>query len=80
MRTLAIGDIHGCNTALESLLKSVQPAPGDRIVFLGDYIDRGPTSREVIETLLALDSSLPFAHLPAWESRSYGSRSEGRLI
>jgi len=57
MRTLAIGDIHGCNTALESLLKSVQPAPGDRFVLLGDYIDRGPSSCEVVETLLALDAS-----------------------
>lgn len=53
MRTLAIGDIHGCNTALVSLLNSAQPAAGDRIVFLGDYIDRGPGSREVIESLLA---------------------------
>ncbi len=53
MRTLAIGDIHGCNTALVSLLSIVQPAAGDRVVFLGDYIDRGPASREVIETLLA---------------------------
>jgi serine/threonine protein phosphatase 1 len=54
MRTLAIGDIHGCNTALVTLLEKVQPSVGDKIIFLGDYIDRGPTSREVIETLLAL--------------------------
>src|SRR6266478_3581463 len=57
MRTLAIGDIHGCNTALASLLKTVQARPEDRIVFLGDYIDRGPTSRQVIETLLELRKS-----------------------
>lgn len=57
MRTLAIGDIHGCNVALGYLLKTVQPAAGDRVVFLGDYIDRGPASREVIETLLAPGSS-----------------------
>jgi serine/threonine protein phosphatase 1 len=53
MRTLAIGDIHGCNTALSCLLKTVQPTAGDQVVFLGDYIDRGPASREVIEMLLA---------------------------
>ncbi len=53
MRTLAIGDIHGCSTALASLLKTIQPAADDQVVFLGDYIDRGPASREVIETLLA---------------------------
>lgn len=57
MRTLAIGDIHGCNTALVCLLKNVRPVAGDRLVFLGDYIDRGPASREVIETLLAPGNS-----------------------
>jgi serine/threonine protein phosphatase 1 len=57
MRTLAIGDIHGCNTALTNLLKAVQPSREDQIIFLGDYIDRGPSSREVIETLLGLQKS-----------------------
>jgi serine/threonine protein phosphatase 1 len=57
MHTLAIGDVHGCNTALARLLKTVQPTPEDRFVFLGDYIDRGPASREVIETLLELRKS-----------------------
>jgi serine/threonine protein phosphatase 1 len=54
MRTLAIGDIHGCNKALENLIKKVQPQPEDQIIFLGDYIDGGPESRQVIETLLEL--------------------------
>jgi serine/threonine protein phosphatase 1 len=57
MRTLAIGDIHGCHTALDTLLKEVKPTPADQIVFLGDYIDRGPSSRQVIETLLELKKS-----------------------
>ena len=57
MRTLAIGDIHGCNTALAALLRHVRLEPADRVVFLGDYIDRGPTSRQVIETLLELRKS-----------------------
>jgi len=57
MRTLAIGDIHGCNTALTNLLKLVRPTREDQIIFLGDYIDRGPSSREVIETLLELQKS-----------------------
>jgi len=54
MRTLAIGDIHGCHVALMSLLKQVEPKPSDRIIFLGDYIDRGPASRQVVESLLEL--------------------------
>jgi serine/threonine protein phosphatase 1 len=52
MRTLAIGDIHGCHTALTTLLNQVQPVAGDSIIFLGDYVDRGPASRSVVETLL----------------------------
>src|SRR4051812_47149584 len=57
MRTLAIGDIHGCHTALTTLLDYVQPTGEDQLVFLGDYIDRGPSSRQVIETLLELKKS-----------------------
>ena len=54
MRTLAVGDIHGCNTALRQLLREVRPTPDDRLVFLGDYIDRGPDSRQVIDALIEL--------------------------
>jgi serine/threonine protein phosphatase 1 len=57
MRTLAIGDIHGCHTALTTLLKSLELRPDDKLIFLGDYIDRGPASRQVIETLLELKKS-----------------------
>lgn len=56
-RTLAVGDIHGCNKALASLLNEVRLSPTDRIIFLGDCIDRGPESRQVIETLLELRKS-----------------------
>ena len=55
MRTLAIGDMHGCLTALETLLDVVAPSEEDQLVTLGDYVDRGPDSRGVIERLLALD-------------------------
>jgi serine/threonine protein phosphatase 1 len=54
MRTLVIGDIHGCLTALDALLAAVAPQADDRIVALGDYVDRGPNSRGVIERLLEL--------------------------
>jgi serine/threonine protein phosphatase 1 len=57
MRTLAIGDIHGCHTALTCLLREVRPAREDCVVFLGDYIDRGPASRAVLDTLLDLGKS-----------------------
>src|SRR6266478_3824738 len=54
MRTLAIGDIHGCNVALTSLIRDVQPTSEDQLIFLGDYLDRGPASRDVLETLLQI--------------------------
>jgi serine/threonine protein phosphatase 1 len=57
MRTLAIGDIHGCTRALDTLLAEVQPSPEDLIVTLGDYVDRGPDSRGAIDRLLALRES-----------------------
>jgi len=57
MRTLTIGDIYGCHTALTTLLKSLELRPDDKLIFLGDYIDRGPASRQVIETLLELKKS-----------------------
>jgi serine/threonine protein phosphatase 1 len=51
MRLLAIGDIHGCFTALTALWGIVQPSDDDTIVFLGDYVDRGPESRQVLDCL-----------------------------
>jgi serine/threonine protein phosphatase 1 len=53
-RVLAIGDIHGCIRALDSVLDMVRPAAGDLVVTLGDYIDRGPDSRAVIDRLIDL--------------------------
>jgi serine/threonine protein phosphatase 1 len=52
MRTLAIGDIHGCFTALTALIKAADVQHRDRLITLGDYIDRGPDSNAVIEWLI----------------------------
>ena len=52
--TIAIGDIHGCSAALNALLNAIQPRREDCIVTLGDYINRGPDSRGVIEKLIDL--------------------------
>jgi serine/threonine protein phosphatase 1 len=53
-RTVAIGDIHGCPDALAAVLEAVAPSRDDTLVLLGDYIDRGPNSRGVLDRLLAL--------------------------
>ena len=54
MRTIAIGDIHGCSLALAALLEALAPQPDDRLVFMGDYIDRGSNSRGVLDLVVEL--------------------------
>ncbi|MEX0642237.1 MAG: metallophosphoesterase family protein [Pirellulales bacterium] len=53
-RVIAIGDVHGCATALRKLIEIVRPEPRDTLVVLGDCVDRGPESRQVVDDLLAL--------------------------
>lgn len=58
LRIYAVGDIHGRADLLEAVLLQIDadctlyPSPQTIVVFLGDYIDRGPTSREVLDLLL----------------------------
>jgi len=53
-RILAIGDIHGALSALETLLEFVALQPTDRLITLGDYVDRGPGSAGVLNRLIEL--------------------------
>ena len=54
-KIFAIGDIHGCLDKLKPLLGMIQlDWEKDLMVFLGDYVDRGPDSKGVIELLLDL--------------------------
>ena len=57
MRLLAIGDIHGCLLQLNDLLDVVKPTAEDRVVLLGDYVDRGPDSRGVLNRIIELKRS-----------------------
>jgi len=54
-KTIAIGDIHGCSAALGLLIDIVQPDRCDTLICLGDIIDYGPNSKEVVEQLLELN-------------------------
>lgn len=58
-RLIAIGDIHGKLDMLNQLLESVAPTAEDRLVFLGDYVDRGPDSCGVIECLQKFQEAFP---------------------
>jgi serine/threonine protein phosphatase 1 len=53
-RLIAVGDIHGCIHGLDALLAAVNPASDDQLVFLGDLVDQGANSREVIDRLIEL--------------------------
>lgn len=44
MRTIVIGDVHGCIEQLHGLLDKMSPTREDRIILLGDFVDRGPNS------------------------------------
>jgi serine/threonine protein phosphatase 1 len=55
VRYLAVGDIHGCYTALTTLAAFVPFGPDDVIITLGDYVNRGPDSCKVLDWLIAQD-------------------------
>lgn len=63
MRVLAIGDIHGCLGPLDGLLAWVRPTTDDVLVTLGDYVDRGPDTRGVLDRLIELKKSRPLVCL-----------------
>src|ERR1051326_6825064 len=58
MKSYVIGDIHGCANELRHLIDALPLVAGDRVIFLGDYIDRGPDSHGVVSYLLGLRSRL----------------------
>jgi len=53
-RLLAIGDIHGCDRAFDRILDKLALVPDDTLVVLGDAVDRGPGTRQVLDRLIAL--------------------------
>ncbi|WP_269522921.1 metallophosphoesterase [Coraliomargarita parva] len=48
-RTIAIGDVHGCAQEFEELLEALELQPDDRVIQVGDLVNRGPDSAGVIE-------------------------------
>jgi serine/threonine protein phosphatase 1 len=61
MGCYVIGDVHGCSAELARLVEALPVKSSDTIVFLGDYIDRGPDSRGVVSYLLELQRQEPCA-------------------
>jgi Calcineurin-like phosphoesterase len=61
--TYAVGDLHGEVTLLRRLLAAIDPGRRDRLVFLGDYLDRGEDSVETVLALVALAGVVPCVFL-----------------
>jgi serine/threonine protein phosphatase 1 len=59
----AVGDIHGELALLDELLAKLELGDGDRLVFLGDYVDRGPDAHGVVERLLGVRERVPCTFL-----------------
>ncbi len=59
--TIAIGDVHGNRAALDDLLGKLLPElqRGDTVVFLGDYVDRGPDTKGCIDSILSFRDRMP---------------------
>ncbi len=52
-RLIAISDIHGCFFTFQKLLETIAYTSKDRLILLGDYIDRGPRSKQVLDLILS---------------------------
>ena len=74
-RTIAIGDIHGSSTAQKALIEAIRPRPEDTIVTLGDYINRGPDSRGVLDLLIGLSRRCRLVR--SWATTTQGSSRSG---
>lgn len=53
-KTYCVGDIHGCYKQLVNCIEHSNIMEGDRLIFLGDYVDRGPQSYEVVDYIIKL--------------------------
>ncbi|MCI5082634.1 MAG: serine/threonine protein phosphatase [Saprospiraceae bacterium] len=56
MRKIAISDIHGCSRSFRALLQQVQLQKTDQLYLLGDYINKGPDSKGVIDLIWQLQN------------------------
>lgn len=53
-RLIAVGDIHGCDRPLRLILDTIQPQHDDVFVFLGDFCNRGPNTKAVLDEVMNL--------------------------
>jgi hypothetical protein len=79
MSTITIGDIHGNFKVLDNLLNKITPVicPADTVVFLGDYIDRGPATKDCMDRILYGHSGNPVIDKKGWPLPRIVNRTNG---
>jgi serine/threonine protein phosphatase 1 len=77
-RIIAIGDIHGHAKALATLVELVRPARNDNLVTLGNYVDRGPDTKGVLDRLLELQTRCQLIPLMGNHEEMMQGAREGR--
>ena len=83
-RQLIVGDIHGCSITLDALLEKIDLQANDQIVFVGDYINKGPDSKGVLDTLIQLKKEYQHVYFLRGNNESYFyktlKKSEARVL
>ncbi len=78
MRTIIVGDVHGCAEELDALLDAVAFTSGDRLVFVGDLVARGPDSLGVLDIARRTGALVVRGNheqkLLEWEAAQHGAR------
>lgn len=83
-RFIVIGDVHGCSTELDALLEQIAPAAGDRVVFVGDLVAKGPNTEIVLRTVRELHAEVTLGNhekklLDARDARRAGRPAPSKL-
>ena len=70
-----VGDIHGCYDRLVALMDKINiDLDSEKLVFVGDYIDRGPDSFKVVEYLINLKKKIPRHRIHKRKPRRYAGK------
>ena len=82
MRTIIIGDVHGCLSELKQLLNKLNFTDNDHLIFTGDLIDRGPDSVGVVQLAKSLNANVAIGNhderLTRWHKREQESQITGK--
>lgn len=79
-RLIVIGDVHGCSAELDQLIEGLAVARGDRIVFVGDLVAKGPNSRLVLRLARELSAEVTIGNHEERLLEARAARRDGRPL